>query len=80
MKFLTTAPGMTQEVVDNIFNLFYSTKGKKGTGLGLYLTNKIIQQHGGEINVDSQPGQGTNIRITLPRHSTDEDEAPSDPA
>ena len=66
-------PGMAKEVADNIFNLFYSTKGKKGTGLGLYITNKIVQQHGGNIEVDSHPGQGTTIRISLPRLSVTEE-------
>jgi signal transduction histidine kinase/CheY-like chemotaxis protein len=75
-EIIDNGPGMTKEVVDNIFNLFYSTKGKKGTGLGLYITNKIVQQHRGEIQVDSHPGQGTAVRVKLPRLAADQENEP----
>ena len=50
-----------------MFNIFYSTKGPKGTGLGLFIANKTIQKHGGSISVDSRPGEGTAFYIRLPR-------------
>ena len=58
--------GMSREIRDNIFNLFYSSKGKKGTGLGLFLARNIIQQHGGTIQVESTPGQGSIFRVRIP--------------
>jgi signal transduction histidine kinase/CheY-like chemotaxis protein len=59
--------GMDDEIRENIFNLFYSSKGKKGTGLGLFITRNIIQQHGGTIEVDSSFGQGTHFRVIMPK-------------
>ncbi len=59
--------GMSREIRDNIFNLFFSSKGKKGTGLGLFLARNIIQQHGGTIQVESAAGQGSVFRVRIPR-------------
>jgi len=59
--------GMRREIRDNIFNLFFSSKGKKGTGLGLFLARNIIQQHGGTIQVESTAGQGSIFRVRIPR-------------
>jgi PAS domain S-box-containing protein len=59
--------GMSQETKDNMFNLFYSSKGKLGTGIGLFFAKQIIQQHGGSIEVDSTLGVGSDFRIILPR-------------
>jgi signal transduction histidine kinase len=47
--------------------MFYTTKGSKGTGLGLFIANKTVQKHGGRITVDSIPGLGTTFFIQLPR-------------
>lgn len=60
-------PGMDQETQDKIFSLFFSTKGNKGTGLGLFIANQIIEQHGGRIEVNSQIDQGSRFTIRLPR-------------
>ena len=59
--------GMDDEIRDNIFNLFYSSKGKKGTGLGLFITRNIIQQHGGTIEVNTTLGQGSHFRVIMPK-------------
>jgi len=59
--------GMDPETQKNMFNLFFSSKGKKGTGLGLFITNKIIQKHGGAIAVRSTFGKGTDISIRIPK-------------
>ena len=59
--------GMDGKIRDNIFNLFYSSKGKKGTGLGLFITRNIIQQHGGMVEVDSTLGQGAHFRVIMPK-------------
>ena len=58
--------GMTEEVKKNIFTPFFSTKKKLGTGVGLTLTSRIIRQHGGEIEVESEPSEGTIFRFSLP--------------
>jgi signal transduction histidine kinase len=62
-----TGCGMDYEVKNRIFTTFFTTKGAGGTGLGLLTTRKIVQEHGGKILVDSHPGQGTSVRIVLPR-------------
>ena len=58
--------GMDRETRENLFTLFFSSKGNKGTGLGLFIADKIIDQHGGKIAVESSPGQGSNFKITIP--------------
>lgn len=60
-------PGMNEEQTQHIFQLFYSSKGIKGTGIGLFITRKVIRQHGGCVTVESKPGQGARFIITLPR-------------
>ena len=59
--------GMDEETRKNMFELFYSTRGSKGTGLGLFITRKIIEDHGGEIRVESAPGKGTTVSAVIPR-------------
>ena len=59
--------GMDRETCENLFTLFFSSKGNRGTGLGLFIADKIIDQHGGKITVDSTPGKGSRFRITIPR-------------
>jgi len=58
---------MDWEVKGKIFTTFFTTKGGKGTGLGLLTTRKIVQEHGGRIDVESTAGKGTIFRIRLPR-------------
>mgnify|MGYP003566064067 CR=1 FL=1 len=59
--------GMDYDIQKNIFTTFFTTKGGKGTGLGLLTTNKIIQEHGGTVTVDSAFGKGSKFTIELPR-------------
>ena len=66
-EVLDTGCGMDYEVKKKIFTTFFTTKGEGGTGLGLLLTRKIVQEHGGAILVDSEPGRGTRFAIRLPR-------------
>jgi PAS domain S-box-containing protein len=61
-----TGTGMPPEVKAQIFDPFYTTKGEQGTGLGLAMVKGIVARHNGEIEVDSEPGQGTTFRIYLP--------------
>jgi signal transduction histidine kinase len=58
---------MDRETRENLFTLFFSSKGNKGTGLGLFIAKKIIERHGGKISVDSQPGKGSCFSIKLPK-------------
>jgi signal transduction histidine kinase len=62
-----TGCGMDDTVRSKLFQSFFSTKGTRGTGIGLMMVKKIVDQHGGVIDVQSQPGKGTTIRIRLPR-------------
>ena len=58
--------GISPENQKSLFKVFFSTKGSKGTGLGLAVTQKIIQEHGGDIAVESELGRGTSFVIGLP--------------
>ncbi|RQW00554.1 MAG: histidine kinase, partial [Calditrichaeota bacterium] len=58
--------GIPEEDLDNIFDLFYTTKSR-GTGLGLPTAYKIVKEHGGEISLNSKPGEGTTVSIYLTR-------------
>ena len=59
--------GMDRETREKMFTLFFSSKGNKGTGLGLFIAHKMVDQHGGHITVDSEPGKGSRFQIRLPR-------------
>jgi len=60
--------GMPDEILKKIFDPFFTTKsGTQGTGLGLSISHEIIQEHGGRIEVETEDGEGTEFRITLPR-------------
>jgi len=66
--------GIPAADLGRIFELFHSTKGNKGTGLGLAVSRKIVEEHGGLITVDSVLGSGSKFTIQLPtdcRHDTD---------
>ncbi len=66
-RFVDEGRGMPGEEVDRIFDPFYTTRQDEGgTGLGLSLTHAIVRQHGGTIEVDSRPGKGTTITVSLP--------------
>ncbi len=66
--FGDTGAGIPRHLVDRIFDPFFSTKDVgHGTGLGLYLTHQIMEQHGGTIRVESTLGEGTTVTLTLPR-------------
>jgi PAS domain S-box-containing protein len=62
-----TGCGMSFEVKRKVFTSFFTTKGRGGTGLGLLMTRKIVQQHGGSIDFESSAGDGTTFRIEFPR-------------
>jgi len=67
VKITDDGNGISPDVINHIFEPFYSTKGKsEGTGLGLYISKRIIDRHSGEIKVFSTVGQGTTFEIWLP--------------
>ncbi|MEM8944701.1 MAG: ATP-binding protein [Planctomycetota bacterium] len=59
-------PGIAPDDIEAIFNVFVSRKGGRGTGLGLPVSRKIMEEHGGRITVDSQPGRGSRFILELP--------------
>ena len=58
--------GIPPENLKNIFDVFFTTKGHKGTGLGLAVVKKIVSEHRGSVSVSSEPGRGTSFKIILP--------------
>ena len=61
-----TGSGISPENLKKLFTVFFSTKGNRGTGLGLPVSKKIIEEHGGKLEVDSQLNKGTTFTIVLP--------------
>ena len=66
LQVADTGPGISEEYLAHIFEPFFSTKGEKGTGLGLWVSLGIAQSHGGRLQVRSRPGGGTVFSMTLP--------------
>ncbi len=58
--------GMDQETREKMFTLFFSSKGSRGTGLGLFIAHHVIRQHGGEVQVESTQRTGSKFQICLP--------------
>jgi len=59
--------GMDSDTRDRLFRLFFSTKERKGTGLGLFIANRVIGQHDGTITVASRPGMGAKFTVSIPK-------------
>ncbi len=78
-----TGVGMTRQVMEHIFEPFYTTKGHQGTGLGLSTVYGIVKQSGGELYVASVPGRGSTFHVCLPcaqEAPASRDTAPEPPA
>lgn len=58
--------GMDQQTQEKLFSLFFSSKGQKGTGLGLFIAQRVIRQHQGTVSVLSSLGKGTTVSILIP--------------
>lgn len=69
-----TGTGMTEEVRQRCLEPFFSTKGERGTGLGLAMVFGIVQRHGGAIDIESKPGEGTTVWVTLAAAADAEDQ------
>lgn len=61
-----TGAGIPADILPHVFEPFFTTKRGQGTGLGLSISHAYVRSHGGDIRVDSLPGRGTTVRITLP--------------
>ena len=72
-----TGIGMPEEVRRKCVEPFFTTKGPQGTGLGLSVCHGIVERHGGRLEVDSNVGQGTTVRIYWPLASEDASEKPA---
>ncbi len=59
--------GIDRETRERMFSLFFSSKGTEGTGLGLFIANKVIEKHRGRIQVESRPGEGTRFTVRIPK-------------
>ena len=61
-----TGVGIPADILPHVFEPFFTTKRGKGTGLGLSISQAYVRSHGGDIRVNSIPGEGTTVRFTLP--------------
>ena len=73
--------GMDQETKEKAFTKFFSSKGMEGTGLGLFIADRITRSHGGTLELESYPGTGTQFVLKLPRqrpptHDSDDSDKP----
>jgi len=66
LKVVDNGPGIPPEKLAEIFKPFVSTKGAKGTGLGLPVSRKILREHGGDVVAESSPGQGCTFTLRIP--------------
>lgn len=71
-------PGIGEEYLPRIFNIFESGKGNRGTGLGLPVTRKILREHGGDVWVESTVGEGSRFTLCLPAQLADRREDPTE--
>ena len=75
-----TGTGMNEGTLQKIFQGFFSTKGTMGSGIGLMMSKKIVDRHGGQIEVSSQPDVGTVFTVRLPRKTSPDNQPPAEPA
>jgi signal transduction histidine kinase len=66
IEVVDNGPGVMPSMMNHMFELFHSTKGNRGTGLGLAVARKIVEEHDGTIGVRSSPVEGTTFTIRLP--------------
>ncbi|MCK5916598.1 MAG: hypothetical protein KAG92_10700, partial [Deltaproteobacteria bacterium] len=65
LKVIDSGPGMQREIIEKIYDPFFTTKNR-GTGLGLSIVHSIIKEHGGRLEVESEPGSGSTFAVGLP--------------
>ena len=76
VRIQDTGHGIPPEAISSIFDPFFTTKGTKGTGLGLAVSFRIVENHGGSIEVETEVGKGTAFNIILPLGTAAEDSEP----
>ena len=67
VSFIDTGHGIAAEQIGRIFEPYYTTK-PEGSGLGLMIVQRIVREHGGMIDVESDTARGTTVRLKLPIH------------
>jgi signal transduction histidine kinase len=81
IEFSDTGAGIAPEILPKVFDLFVTTKAPaKGTGLGLVICQEIVKAHGGTIDITSQVGAGTTVKVFLPAHPMPEVETVTEDA
>jgi signal transduction histidine kinase len=65
LDFVDTGPGMAPDTLDQVLKPFFSTK-PEGVGLGLPIVQRLVLEHGGSIDIESELGKGTRVRVTFP--------------
>jgi two-component system NtrC family sensor kinase len=80
IEVIDNGHGIAPSMMNHLFELFHSTKGNRGTGLGLAVTKKIVEEHDGSISAKSQPNEGTTFTIRLPIRSTGDSSTTHGPA
>ncbi|MFN3567938.1 MAG: response regulator [Caldimicrobium sp.] len=78
ISILDSGPGIPEEIKDRLFQLFITTK-KGGSGLGLFSAKRIVEAHGGHIEIESFEGKGTLVKIYLPYKEEPEEEKKEEP-
>ncbi len=76
IRFADTGRGMSEEELGRLFTPF-STAFDGGTGLGMAIVRRIVEEHGGAIDAESRPGEGTAVTVLLPRHSVRNESLPA---
>ncbi|MBJ3584346.1 ATP-binding protein, partial [Salmonella enterica subsp. enterica serovar Derby] len=72
VEIADTGSGMTEDVRSHIFEPFYTTKGRgRGAGLGLFIVQQVVHEHGGRIEVETAPQRGTLFRLRFPLSTSD---------
>lgn len=66
LRVCDTGSGIPPDILPHVFEPFFTTKRGRGTGLGLSITQSYVRSHGGDIQLESIPGYGTTVRVTLP--------------
>jgi signal transduction histidine kinase len=67
IEIIDNGTGITADDLSRVMETFFTTKSwGKGTGLGLPICRRIVEAHGGSLSIESEPGQGTTVRIVLP--------------
>jgi signal transduction histidine kinase len=65
IRFIDSGPGIPPELLKNIYQMHFTTKDG-GTGIGLYVARSVVESHGGQIDVETDPGKGTRFEVRLP--------------